>query len=160
MLEEGLHNARVKVHNLACQSAQPRSLLDYSHLLAVTGSRIGVATRRAAGTPANVGRPRYCVSVLGTEFTLVVWLAEVPSCQTPLTSGRAGLRVAVGRAGRALVGCSDGEGILGAKFNVGVIIRGLVTGGGSLAHWGTVGVRVLALAGARVASCCGDTHRG
>ena len=158
MLEEGLQNARVKVHNLACQSAQPRSLLDFSHLLAVTGSRIGVATRRAAGTPANVGRPRYCVSILRTQFTFVVWLAEVPSCQTPLTSGRAGLRVAVGRAGRALVGCSDGEGILGAKFDAGAIICGLVTGGGSLAHWGTVGVRVLALAGARVASCGGDSH--
>ena len=160
MLEEGLHNACVKVHNLACQSAQPRSLLDYSHLLAVTGSRIGVAARRAVSTPANVGRPRYCVSILGTEFTLVVRLAEVSSCQTSLTSRRARLRVAVGRAGRALVGCSDGEGILGAKFNVGVIICGHVTSGGSLAHWGTVGVRVLALAGARVASCGGDAHRG
>ena len=158
MLVSKCTTSRIKVHNLAYQSAQPRSLLDYSHLLAVTGSRIGVATRRAAGTAANVGRPRYCVSVLGTEFTLVVRLAEVPSCQTPVTGRRAGLRVAVGRAGRALVGCSDGEGILGAKFNVGVIIRGLVTGGGSLAHWGTISVRVLALAGARVASCGGDSH--
>ena len=66
----------------------------------------------------------------------------------------------VGRAGRALVGGTDRECVLGAKFNVGVIIRGLVAGRGSLAHWGTVGVRVLALAGARVASCGGDAHRG
>ena len=158
MLEEGLHNACVKVHNLACQSAQPRSLLDYSHLLAVTGSRIGVATRRAAGTPAYVGRPRYCVSILGTEFTLVVWLAEVPSCQTPVTGRRAGLRVTARRAGGARVVCSDRKGVLRAQFNSGAIFCGLVTGGGSLAHWGTVGVRVLALAGARVASCGGDSH--
>jgi hypothetical protein len=41
-----------------------------------------------------------------------------------------------------------------------VIIRGLVTGGGSLAHWGAVGVRVLALTGAGVASCGSDAHRG
>ena len=117
-----------------------------------------MAARWAITAPANVSSPRYCVGIRGTEFALVVWLAEVPSCQTPLTSGRAGLRVAVGRAGRALIGCSDGEGILGAKLNVGVIIRGLVTGGGSLAHWGTVGVRVLALAGARVTRCGSDSH--
>ena len=130
----------------------------HSHLLAVTGTGIGVAARWAISAPANVSRSRYCVGIRGTEFALVVWLAKVPSCQTPLTSGRAGLGVAVGRAGRALVGCSDGEGVLRAKFNVGMIIRGLVAGGGSLAHWGTVGVRVLALAGARGASCGGDAH--
>ena len=134
------------------------SLLVHSHLLAVTGTGIGVAARWAISAPANVSRPRYCVGIRGTEFALVVWLAEVPSCQTPLTSGRAGLGVAVGRAGRALVGCSDGEGVLRAKFNVGVIIRGLMAGGGSLANWGTVGVRVLALAGAGGASCGGDAH--
>ena len=119
-----------------------------------------MAARWAVSAPANVSRPRYCVGIRGTEFALVVWLAEVPSCQTPLTSGRAGLGVAVGRAGRTSIVGSDREGVLRAKFNVGVIIRGLVAGGGSLAHWGTVGVGVLALAGARVASCSGDIHGG
>ena len=66
--------------------------------------------------------------------------------------------VAVGRAGRTSIVGSDREGVLRAKFNVGVIIRGLVAGGGSLANWGTVGVRVLALAGARVAGHGGDAH--
>ena len=66
--------------------------------------------------------------------------------------------VTAGRAGHARVGRTDREGVLRARFNVVVIIRGFMAGGGSLAHWGTVGVGVLALAGARLASCGSDAH--
>ena len=65
-----LGEARWK-RNAEC-SCHIHNALVHSHLLAVTGTRIRVATRRAVGTPANVGRPRYCISILWTELTLVV----------------------------------------------------------------------------------------
>ena len=100
----------------------------------------------------------------GSELSKRASLADIGcfvvifTSETAFTGRRAAKGMTTVWTGGAIIAGPDGKSILRAKFNVGVIIRGLVTGGGSLAHWGTVGVGVLALAGARVASCGRDAH--
>ena len=92
------------------------------------------------------------------SLAFIGWFVIILASETFFTGRRARKGMPTVWTGNAIVVGPNGESILRAKFNSGAIICGLVTGGGSLAHWGTVGVRVLALSSTRVTSCGSDAH--
>ena len=95
----------------------------------------------------------------GTSFADIGCFVVIFTSETTFTGRRTGKGMTSVWAGCAIIAGPDGKSIFRAEQNIGVIIRGLVAGRGSLARWGTVGVGVLALTRARVARCGSDAHR-
>ena len=93
------------------------------------------------------------------SLAFIGWFVIILASETFFTGRRARKGMPTVWTGNAIVVGPNGESILRAKFNVGAIIRGSIAGRGSLAHTGTVGVRVLALSSTRVARGGCNTHR-
>jgi hypothetical protein len=101
----------------------------------------------------------------GSELSKRASLADIGcfvvifTSETAFTGRRAAKGMTTVWTGGAIIAGPDGKSIFRAKFNVGAIVEGSVASRGSLAHTGTVGVRVLALSSTRVARGGCNTHR-